>query len=933
MGLLLKLLGFTLKWLLPFTVSVGLFVMFVNIMEERYRKSNLDIFWRKTIRWGVGVGLVAILLAVIIHSQPYANAMNAIHLWAIQVQQSPWFGSIMTGIIMVKNWIKFKWLFWWPYYWRAISITIVFGSIVEIFALNWRISFWRAFNVIWPEIISFPLILGYFVGYQTPLKDQLLERKLKAKLRENLNDSYEAAVQGFDERGKAFEDGAGGTARTQTLKAVSIAMKRTQVRVKTTADGQRTAHILIRQSRETETDRAIEQALKGLGERISGDSIYFPSDPTFSPDSKGYVFDSVVHYQADEELGSYMPIFSNPFNQYNKVAEGGNGAFKTYLTVLKNNFAYIGHLSPYAIYTRAKAQAELKFYRDTSADKAKYKVQQNLDLSVVPTPVDVETGNDINTQRRRALEVANARVQDVTTALSGFGLYGQFKDVKVGGNQAIYEYTLPPDAKLPSDFNKVQDQIGNILRINDKPIITLNAGILSLSMNNGVNIPVSFTDMIKERKKGSSVIMSGMAGVDAMGQPIYVELGDKNPHMILFGKTGTGKTVTIMTILYSIMSATDPTKLRIAFVDGKGNSFEFMRADGDHPNPFVYAPPADASGDIDYARAIIINMEKETRRRIDLFKKMVVSKLAVYNQKMVKEGHPERQLPEILFVCDEFSAITQQDKQLSAKDSVKLNTVDRFEYIAKMARSVGVRMLMANQSARKELVPGKISANITGRVSLGVSEPIEAEIALPETGIKVNLISQAGEFYSIMNGPNNPEHGNSPYLPDDVMNALNDGLTRKFGKCEYMMTKEEIMETAGLGDNEGQAVESSIDSVDSTDGNAPTGNVIKISDLKVPTGVDVNTTLDKLQQLDESYYPFLSAHIDLVLSNTSIRNAKTDLKRKRYIAQSKAFQKKINRYIEDNGIEIIDDRKPKTSHKSTGEMVSHVVNDHSNRQI
>ena len=131
---------------------------------------------------------------------------------------------------------------------------------------------------------------------------------------------------------------------------------------------------------------------------------------------------------------------------------------------------------------------------------------------------------------------------------------------------------------------------------------------------------------------------------------------------------------------------------------------------------------------------------------------------------------------------------------------VKKGTIDKFEYLAKMARSVGIRLLLANQSARKELVPGKIAANITGRVSLGVSEPIEAEIALPETGIKVNLVNQPGEFYSIMNGPTHPEHGNSPYIPQKVANVLNDKLTEKFGKAEYVKTRDQIMEETGFAE-------------------------------------------------------------------------------------------------------------------------------------
>ena len=50
----------------------------------------------------------------------------------------------------------------------------------------------------------------------------------------------------------------------------------------------------------------------------------------------------------------------------------------------------------------------------------------------------------------------------------------------------------------------------------------------------------------------------------------------------------------------------------------------------------------------------------------------------------------------------------------------------------------------------------------------------------------------------------NPEHGNSPYLPQEVMNKLNDTLTAKFGKPEYFASREEIMKFADPEDEEKQ---------------------------------------------------------------------------------------------------------------------------------
>lgn len=935
MGILFKALDFILKWILPFGLASGVFLTLTAYFEEKYRKANSSIFWEKVVHWLLLIGGIALVIAFVVHTKAYGTASTATNVLVERMKTWPIIGFVASALQVAHIWVSQMWAYWSLIYGRAFAFVFVIGIIVEIYALIWRISFWRAFNVIWPIVIEFPyLMFKYFRGYQTPVQDKVLAGILKAKVRENLNDSYEGIDRGVDANGKPFENGAGGSVQAQTRSAVNQAMKRTRVTVKTTTDGQRVAHVLVRQSRETETDRAIEQVLKGWGERVSGNSIYFPADPTYSVEEKGYIFDSTANFQADEELGSYKSNFPNPLDAENKVANGGAGALATFVTGVKNSFNYFIHLTPYAMYLRHKKLVDLKYYRDTSADKAKFKVQQNLDLSVIKEPHDSK-GRSIDELKELALKKAKMRIPDVTTALSGFGLYGQFKNVKVGGNTAIYEFTLPPDAKLPNDFDKVQDQIGNILRINEKPIITLRAGILSVSLDNGVNIPVSFTDMIKKRSKGASTIISGLIGEDALGTPLTFELGDSMPHCIIFGKTGTGKSVLILSALFSIMSGTDPTHLKILYIDGKGNSFEFMKADGPHPNPFTFTQPADASGDMDYARALIIWLEKECRRRIELFKKASVQKLADYNKKMEAEG--KEILPELLAVIDEFSAITQQDKQLAPKDIAKLNVVDRFEYLAKMARSVGIRMILANQSARKELVPGKISANIPGRISLGVAEPIEAEIALPETGIKVNLISQPGEFYSLMHGATNPEHGNGPYIPTDEMNALNDGLTKKFGKCKYVKTREQIFKEAGLTEDEGTQKEDHFDEKSEKSEPKPEEHlspdgkrIVKASEVKRPTGKAPTTGvglafIEMRVRKDLEYALYVRAHEDELINHNGdmyTHNAKSAEHAKK---KAERIRQEVEQVLQENNIMFVDDVSLKEAHPHQGELLSQVV--------
>jgi len=787
------ILDFIQQWILPMSIFLGLYLGFVNHLYKAYERIDVDRIWKVLIKAGIAVGVLTIIWLTLFDS-PFVNMLlkyfNISADWFVKTDAYKML--VLNGNKGLKVILNFLYT-WIPYYFRAMVLVWTISTLVLIQSLIWRIQFTRSMNIIFSTVLLSPwLTMKYLIGYQTPFFDYIYSRLFLAKLKENINDSWFDALQGVDEKGNKFDSGTGGSVQTQRIKAATIALRRTKSIVKTT-NGVRRAKMITKKSRETDTDLLIEKTLKGFGERVVASNIRFQESPVFNSNQGGYVFDSDVAYNPADVLGSWGAIFSNPFAKENQIQNGGAGALRTAFKVYKEMVLFISHCTPPAIYEAIIAKQRRLYSPDESLGKSKYIAQQNIDLSVIPEPLDVETGNSIETQIEIAQKVAKERIEDVTNALNAFKLSGTFDRVLVGGNTAIYQYTLPRSATLPTDLSKVEKGIANHLKIKDIPMIQRSAGMLSVSMVNGVNIPVDFRKMIENRPKGMRSIISGIAGVDAMGKNIVIELTDAVPHLMLFGATGKGKTVSIMNILFSAMSAVDPSMLKVVTIDGKGNSFEFLRSDNKgsenyHPNPFMYAQPADGSGDIDYARALLKHIEKECRRRIELFKVRGASKLAVFNEKF-----PDESLYEILVVVDEFSALTDLDALLSSDEYAIKSIVETLEYLAKMGRSAGIHLLPANQTARKEKVPGRISANISGRMTLGVNEPQESYIALPDSGIAVHNISQPGEFYSMLNGIRSIEHGNSPYLSDETMNAINDSLEAKFGHHDYVITREEVL--------------------------------------------------------------------------------------------------------------------------------------------
>ena len=163
------LLNFGLRVLLPFAIASGSFLALTAYLEHRYETSNLDIFWKKLLKWALIIGIALLIISVIIHSQPYIATkqwlINVVHA----IERMPIFGVAVTSIANFNHWLATLWHNWSGVYISWFEIVYLFGTIIEIFALKWRITFWRAFNVIWPAVVKFPLILTYFTGHQTPI--------------------------------------------------------------------------------------------------------------------------------------------------------------------------------------------------------------------------------------------------------------------------------------------------------------------------------------------------------------------------------------------------------------------------------------------------------------------------------------------------------------------------------------------------------------------------------------------------------------------------------------------------------------------------------------------------------------------------------------------------------------------------------------------
>lgn len=837
------MVSFILERLLPISIAIGTASFILNFGKERYRRFDMEAFVPQiiiiAIIWGMHylgwyginqqdlfsnpIKIPLIVCSVIVISfvlfivsghlqgqswllrfiiRPFviidAVVMIIMVIWKILLHFpltntfTLKFATTMTSMFglvfkIIDTAVHSTIAYYLPFYITAFIGVTTWIVLFASYGLRYQITL-ASSTLIWIQTIAISpyLMSKYLLGYETPYFDFVASKTMKARLRTANSQTSQNAS-----RGGKVDTGTGGDIKKEELEAIDFAIKNSHITFATKRRYRR-VRITLRLPAATSMGERVTKALSGFGRRVNFKSVVLQADPTPSDDGRTIFFNSEVPYASGEELGEWKTIFVNPFEN-DKDSIYYKGPINSALSIFKGVWHYITHLTPQAVYERLIGRYSKIFKTSDIANSEVPITQANLDLSLIPEALNANR-ETVAEATKKAERTARSWIDDMSRGLSQVGLSGTFKDVTVGGAVAMYSYEMPADSDFPTQ--KHAEKLANILGLREQLDIVYRGGILTVSRATGVMIPVSFDDMVNRHPKTAKNVISGVVGLDALGNPVLAELGDGNPHAMLFGKTGSGKTVTIMAYLFSLMHFRSPNELKFIFIDGKGNSFEFMKN-----SPYTMLQPADGNNDLLYTQSVVAWVESEVRRRIDIFKKAGVSKIREYNKRF-----PENHLPDILVVFDEFSSITDKDGDMSipAAERSQRNVIPRIDYIAKMARSAGIRLLMANQTARAEKVPGVIKANITAYISLSVAAPIESDIALPEAIEKPHLLTNAGDSFVMFNGINDIKRSQSPFIKDEIMDALVDGTIQKFGTAHYVMDHEQVIEALGLPDEDEQ---------------------------------------------------------------------------------------------------------------------------------
>lgn len=230
-------------------------------------------------------------------------------------------------------------------------------------------------------------------------------------------------------------------------------------------------------------------------------------------------------------------------------------------------------------------------------------------------------------------------------------------------------------------------------------------------------------------------------------------------HVLIAGKTGSGKSSLLHAIVTSTVLWYGPDEVEFYLVDfKKGVEFKTYAT---HSLPHARAIAIES--DREFGLSVLQRLDEEMNRRGELFRKAGVQDIAGY-----RETTGAVTMPRTVLVIDEFQVFFGEDDKL-AQDAAML--LDR---LVRQGRAFGVHVILGSQTlgGATGLARSTIG-QMAVRIALQCSEA-DSQLILDDTNPAARLLTRPGE--AIYNDAGGLVEGNSPFQTAWLPDRERDGL-------------------------------------------------------------------------------------------------------------------------------------------------------------
>ena len=185
---------------------------------------------------------------------------------------------------------------------------------------------------------------------------------------------------------------------------------------------------------------------------------------------------------------------------------------------------------------------------------------------------------------------------------------------------------------------------------------------------------------------------------------------------IIAGSVGSGKSVSLMSLVYQLLLKRQfkDIPIEINLFDGKGGLDWYYFED--YLNTF--------DTEIDNFSKTLDSIYKEYEKRKGLFAKKA-QKLSIWNSKF-----PDKKLPDIFIVIDEISIITDVQGMEKDDKAIRQTITRKLADLARLGRAMGIHIIIGIQVPNMQTVPGQLKNVLDMRISGFLKDESASKIIL-----------------------------------------------------------------------------------------------------------------------------------------------------------------------------------------------------------
>jgi S-DNA-T family DNA segregation ATPase FtsK/SpoIIIE len=358
-----------------------------------------------------------------------------------------------------------------------------------------------------------------------------------------------------------------------------------------------------------------------------------------------------------------------------------------------------------------------------------------------------------------------ARMLEKTFAEFGFKV--RVVEIETGPVISQYEIELEAGLRLAKIVN-LADDLAIALRVPSVRIVAPIPGKNSV----GIEVPNTIRQMVRLREvmeeaqaKAKTLKIPLFLGKDVAGKPMVVDMASM-PHLLIAGRTGTGKSVCLNSLILSMIMTRRPDEVRMLMIDPKMVELTPYKSLPHLMHPVVT--------DMKKAEAILAWAVEKMEERYALLAKVGVRHLTGYNalgrDELIKRIGPETDeeaaaipttMPFIVVIADEIA-----DMMMTAGKEIEQHIIR----LAQKSRAVGIHLVLATQKPTVDVITGLIKSNLPARIAFQVASRTDSRVVLDECG--ADRLLGNGDMLFLSPGTSQILRGQGTYLSDEEITRV-----------------------------------------------------------------------------------------------------------------------------------------------------------------